>query len=223
MKATARIILYILILSTSAFAQTKKDSLLVFVGEKINIKLAPEEISVIKIDTNFVGKDTVLIERHSIGLDSKYIANYKILKFVHGFYISDTIEFIAYDHYGVPEFSNFKTVLLFLTFKNGKIYHEKYQFFDLYLTSDNKWASSFSSYDYNHPFKNEITIKPTKMTFINEVSYPINNLNIKEIRSKYPKPYYKIKKDKAIAIYGNYVEELFKLKQQTVLKARGIY
>jgi hypothetical protein len=39
----------------------------------------------------------------------------------------------------------------------------------------------------------------------------------------FPQPYYKIEKKQAIPIYGNYVEDLFILKQQTILKARGIY
>ena len=37
----------------------------------------------------------------------------------------------------------------------------------------------------------------------------------------FPAPYFRVKGDKAIAVYGNYVPELFLLKQNGVLKARG--
>ena len=51
----------------------------------------------------------------------------------------------------------------------------------------------------------------------------MDKLSADDIQTWYPKPYYDIRNGKAIAIYGNYVDDLFILKQQTILKARGIY
>jgi hypothetical protein len=43
------------------------------------------------------------------------------------------------------------------------------------------------------------------------------------IEMNFPTPYYEISNGMATAVYGNYIEDLFKLKQETILKARGIY
>jgi hypothetical protein len=40
---------------------------------------------------------------------------------------------------------------------------------------------------------------------------------------KYPEPYYKTVGDSAYANYGNYLEDLFTLKKEGVLAARGLF
>ena len=47
--------------------------------------------------------------------------------------------------------------------------------------------------------------------------------NGKTVTLSFPKPYYKTVRNKAIAIYGNYIDDLFKLKREGVLKARGVF
>ena len=223
MKTTTITFLTILISLTSVFGQTRKDSLIVFVGEKIEVKYSPEEKKESPVDTIIEGKDTLYMTHVSVSMDSRYVARYKILQLVHGSFKQDTIEFTAYDHYGEPEFSKYQTALLFVSYSKGKLYHQKYQYFDLYLTTEKKWASPYPSGDYNHSFKDSITVKPEKIRFKDIVSFPLDNYSQDEIQTWFPKPYYEIKKGRAIAIYGNYVDDLFKLKQQTILKARGIY
>ncbi len=223
MKTATLIILTIFTSLTSAFAQHNKDSLIVFVGEIIEVKLSPEDKKQKLVDTLIEGKDTSYVIHISTNTDSRYFAKYKILQLMQGAYKADTIEFAAYDHYGQPGFSKHKTVLLFVSFTNGKLYHEKYQYFNLYLAKNGKWASPYSTYDYNHPFKNNITVKPERIEWTEEVSFPIDNFTKEEIETMYPTPYYLIKNRRAIAVYGNYTEDLFKLKQQTILKARGLY
>ena len=223
MKTTSLTILTLLLSLANAFGQTHRDSLIVFVGEIIEVKYSPEEKKEEPIDTIIEGADTSYFRHVSISMDSRYVAKYKILQLIHGTYKTDTIEFLAFDHYGKPGFSKYKNVLLFVSIDNGKLYHVKYQYFPLYLDKNGKWASPYPSGDYNHPFKDSITVKPQIIEFVNEVSFPIDKLPKDEIKSWYPKPFYTIKNKRAIAVYGNYVNELFILKQQTILKARGIY
>lgn len=205
----------------SIFGQSKKDSLIVFVGEKIYVKSFPIEKKDVKIDTVVKGNDTTYLKR--ISMDGRYIARYKILHLLHGSYKSDTIEFIVFDHYGDPVFSKHQTVLLFVSYYGDQLFHEKYQYFNLYKTKNGHWASPYPSGDYNHPFKESITVKPEKIAFKERIWFPINNLTKGEIAKWYPEPYYEIKSGQATPVYGNYIDELFKLKQQTILKARGIY
>ncbi|WP_028979442.1 hypothetical protein [Sporocytophaga myxococcoides] len=220
MKKTILTLLVIILIFNYAKSQNRPDNLLVFIGEKIEVKYSPEEEK-LNVDTLIKGIDTIF-SRH-ISMDNMYIAKYKILRLVHGNFKRDTIEFTVFDHYGFPRFSKYQTVLLFVSYNDGKLYHEKYQYYDLYLTPSGKWASPYSTNDYNHAYKDSITVKPEKIQFKNEVSFPVSNLSNNEIKRWYPKPYFEIKNDRAIAVYGNYVEDLFKLKQQTILKARGIY
>ena len=212
-------ILMILFSLQNAFGQTRKDSLIVFVGEKIEVNYVERPFRM--SDTIIEGNDTII--RVRVVMDSEYLAKYKILQLVHGSYKSDTIEFTVFDHYGKPAFSKYQTVLLFVSDYDGKLYHEKYQYFDLYMTENGKWASPYSEETYNHPFKDSITVNPEIIPFTDKVFYSTRKMQKNEIKEKFPEPYYKIKNKQAIAVYGNYVEDLFKLKQQTILKARGIY
>ncbi len=221
MKITFSLIL--LLPFTSLFAQNNKDSLLVFVGKQIEVIYSPSEQKPDVIDTIITGNDTSYIKQISFNLDKRYSARYEILDIINGSYGLDTIEFIAYDHYGAPAFSKFENALLFVSYSKGKLYHEKYQYFDLYMTVNGNWASPYSTGDYNHSYKDSITVKPEMIPFINEVSFPIHTMDNKQIKKLYPKPYFEIKNGQAIAKYGNYIEDLFKLKQQTILKARGIF
>ena len=219
MKTATFTILTLLLSITALFGQNSKDSLLVFVGQIIDVKYCPEKKE--PVDTIIEGKDTSY--SISISMDGRYIAKYKILQLIHGTYKADTIEFTVFDHYGKPSFSKYKTVLLFVSINDGKLYHEKYQYFGLYLTKNGKWASPYPSSDYNHPYKDSITVRPEKIEFRSEVSFPLAKLTKEQIEIWYPTPYYEIRDGKAIAIYGNYIDDLFKLKQQTILKARGYY
>jgi hypothetical protein len=185
----------------TALAQTRKDSLIVFVGEKISVVEDPEELS----------------------FNRRFRAKYRILEMVHGSHTADTIEFLAYVHEGPLAFDNYSNVLLFVSNHDGQLYHEKYQFFDVYKARNGKWASPYPTADYNHPFKDSITVKPEKINFPQDLKYSLKPSFQVLRRQDYTAPFYRIVGDYAVPVYGNYVEDLFKLKMETTLKARGIF
>jgi hypothetical protein len=168
--------------------------LFVFVGEKISVEPLP-------------------YLRGSI--DNGFKAKYAILKKVYGDFPEDTIEFVTYDHYGVPPFSKFKNVLLYVSANTGMYYHQKYMYNDVYKTKDGRWAGSYAGDDYEHPYNKHTKIKSIKIDFTEMVAYPKND--------DYPNPYFKTIGDSTIAIYGNYVEELFALKKTGILTARDLF
>lgn len=199
------IFLLIFISLSLGYSDEKPEALYVFIGQKISLK---------QFDPDS-GKETM-------SMDEAFRAKYRVLENVYGGYKGDTIEFEVYDHYGIPKFSEHKTVLLYVSKYDGKLYHEKYQYSALYKTTDGRWAGTYST-DYDHPNLVGTKIKPVKIDFAEEVSIPILR-NTPEVLSKYyPKPYFEIAGNKAIAKYGNYVPELFELKKQGVLKARGLF
>ncbi|MFT3705130.1 MAG: hypothetical protein QM802_22375 [Agriterribacter sp.] len=206
-----------------SLGQTKKDSLYVFVGEKIEVKEWPQPKTIESIDTTIVNGDTIISKRVSLSMDSRFIARYKILQQVYGTFKSDTIEFLAFDHYGTPAFSKYKYVMLFVTNYNGKLYHEKYQYFDVYKTKSGRWASSYKVGDYEHDYNKSTTVKPELIDFVKQVSYNIKGRSKEDIDYLFPSPYFKIVGQKAVAVWGNYVAQLFELKKGGILKARGIF
>lgn len=194
-------------------AQTEKDSLYVFVGEKIKMEEIP-----FAIDTFPDGKIVV-------PMDAAFNCEYKIIENIYGNYTSDTIRFKAYDHYGVPAFSEYENVMLFVSLESdGELYHLKYQFFDLYKTKDGKWASPYIGYGcYDPDIKDEIDIKPVRIKFDPSVSFDISRFENSDIKYYYPDKYFSIKNGKAYPKYGNYIPELFELKKRGILNARGIF
>jgi len=193
-----------LIAKDQANENERKNRLFVFIGEKIEVKALP---------------------RKSGDFDNGFRARYKVLLPVYGHYAADTIEFNAYDHYGTPPFSSYKNVMLFVSEEKGKYYHEKYQFFDVYKTKNGRWASPYAEDDYQHAYNNHTTVKPEKIEFAAEVAYPlkIKDSQGKEVILSYPRPYFKTTGDKAVAVYGNYTEDLFRLKKEGVLTARELF
>lgn len=172
--------------------------MLVIVGEKISMEEIPQEEG---------------------SMYGKFLATYKINELVCGNYKRDTISFFAYDHYGDPGFSKFKNAMLFLSDYDSVIYQQLYQFFDVYKTKDGRWASSYQPEDYGRTN----SVKPDSVEFVEEVSYNIIGGKKKLIKEYYPEPYFKITKEKAIAVWGNYLPELLQLKKEGVLKARGLF
>jgi hypothetical protein len=201
------LVVLILLIPAAVCGQESKNNLFVFVGEKIDVKpFSP-----------ILPKGTIL-------MDKAFKAKYKVIKEVYGHLEQDTIEFEAYDHYGSPAFAVYKHVLLYVSqTEEGKWYHQKYMYSDVYQTKDGRWAGPYQANDYNHEYNKGTTIKPEKLVFKERVSYEVKGQPKGDLFTRFPKPYYKIKGDKAYVIMGNYIEELFLLKKDGVLKARGLF
>lgn len=175
----------------------------IFVGQKINFNYEQEQY--------YCDVTT---------MDSRFKAEYKILKQVLGRFPKDTIKFTVFDHYGRPSFSKYENVLLFVSEYCGELYHEKYQYFDLYKTIDGKWASP------GDPYKNDEyhrkNLKAQNIRFADIVWFDISKLGEAAIKQQFPSPSYKIEGQKAIPIMGSYIDELIAVKKEGVLKARKI-
>lgn len=189
-----------LIAKDRTYKSERKNTLVAFVGEKIDVTQMP-------------------YTRGDFNLGFK--AKYKVLELVYGSYAKDTIEFEAYDHYGWPAFASHKYVLLYVTKHKGKYYHEKYQYDDVYKTRDGRWAGPYSE-EYFHQYNDSTTIKPEKIDFSEEVHYTIIT-PYEDHTGYFREPYFKLVGNKAIALYGNYPGDLFKLRRDGVLTARGLF
>jgi hypothetical protein len=196
MKTTCLLFLLVSILSL-AHAQ-EKQKLYVFVGEKIKLE---------RFDANKREEVSPGVFKVTMSMDNAYMARYKVLENVYGNYGRDTIEFEVYDHYGEPPFASYENVFLFVSEHNGKLYHEKYQYFDVYRTKDGGWASP------GYPYRFEPEMNKKKITFQQvEFEEPVT-LEKAIGRKKY----------KSVVREGTEVKDLFEIKKDGVLKARGLF
>ena len=173
----------------------------VFVGEKISVTVVPPK-------------------EGEIPFDKQYLAKYRVVEPYRGSYDGKEIEFTAFDHYGFPGFANYQHVLMYVELHEGKYFHAKYQYTPLYRTKDGRWAGPYDAYDYGHEYNKGAIIRPELIDFLMPVVFDIAR-DAKNPEKWFPEPYYRIEGRKAIAVYGNYLPELFLLKQNGVLKARG--
>jgi hypothetical protein len=208
-----RLVMFIVLLLCAIVkvsAQTAKDSFYVFVGEKIDVK----EFE-IKDDIDSTSIPGAKIKLDVIHFDQGFKATYRIIENVFNHYKKDTIEFEAYDHYGIPAFSKFKDVLLFVFKKDVKMYHVKYLYSDVYLAKDGRWACP------GHPIKLDKALrKPFKtkpIQFLHPVTFDLTGMKAERIKFLYPEPYYKIENNKATALMGVYVDELLPIKKEDFL------
>jgi hypothetical protein len=181
----------------------RSDSMFAFVGEKIALeKLPPNSES---------------------GWDETFKATYKILKKVYGDFPGDTIEFVVYDHLGHVFFSKFNYVLLYVSADSGTYYHKKYQFTPVSLTKEGRWAGLADEDVYELPANVKAKIKPVKIPFAEEAWLPtkISDKKGELVPVNCPAKYFKVEGDKAIPVYGNYVEELIILNRNEELTRRA--
>ncbi|MGH9196158.1 MAG: hypothetical protein ACRD1T_10510, partial [Acidimicrobiia bacterium] len=139
-----------------------------------------------------------------------------------GTYGETEIQFIAFDHYGRPRFANHDTVMLYVSRYNGRLIHEKYQFHNVYRTADGRWAGCGDPYQYE-PEVQPGALRAKSIDFRPKVTFSVSGLTPDEIEKRYPSEYFSWSGDVVACIAGAYAEELFEVKRNGVLKARGVF
>ena len=179
----------------------QKSDLFVFVGEKIEVvELEPPN--------------------GEVWFDAGFDAKYRVVDKVYGEFNGNIIEFRAFDHYGYPPFAKSTNALLFVSKYQGKLYHEKYQYYSVYRTIDGSWASCGDPYigmDYHRkPFT------PKALTFPEPIKFDLAEYTAEQRKAMFTEPYFEILNGWAICKMGAFVDELFQIKRDGVLKARGV-
>ncbi|WP_285009279.1 hypothetical protein [Pedobacter faecalis] len=193
-----------------AFKCDSKDAkLFVVIAEKISLNQKEEYIC------SESGKP------YQASWDQMFEAKYKVLKSIYGGYAKDTINFTVYDHgTSAPAFSEHRYVMLFVSEHCGRLFHEKYQYFDVYPTADGRWARAGDPYRFDR--HSPRVIQARKIEFKPGFSIDIRQRYAHEIPKEYPKEYFRVTRNKAYPQVGVYVEELLQIKKDGTLKARGI-
>jgi hypothetical protein len=182
----------------------ESQNLLVFVGKQIDVENMPGQ--------------------H--GLDRQYKAHYQVLQVVHGQYRDSTIEFTAFDHYGFPGFGNYQTALLYVTVRRSwllqpKYFHEKYQYQPVYSTADGRWAGCGDPYYFDEVHRGKIQAQV--IDFKPEVTIDVAKIPPAKVEEFYPKAFFDYRKNAVVCRKGVFLDALFTVKREGVLKARGIF
>jgi hypothetical protein len=183
----------------------ESQNLLVFVGKKVTIEKVPG--------------------RYGIN-DSQYKARYQVLQVVHGQYRDSMIEFTAFDHYGFPRFGRYETALLYVTMRRSwllqpRYFHEKYQYQPVYSTADGRWAGCGDPYYFDEVHRGKIQAQV--IDFKPEVTIDVAKIPPVKVEEAYPKAFFDYRKDVVICRKGVFLDDLFTVKREGVLKARGIF
>lgn len=235
MKAISKIILVLLsLLLISCLNSVKKSennssigktnnavNLYAFIGVKISIEEFDPNLNN-KIKEKILDKETgdsLDVIKTQYVMDNAFRCKYKVIKNIFNDLPNDTIEFLAYDHYGKPNFSKRDTVILYISKSkdNSYYFHQKYQYDEVFkdnLGNYYSYPKFESKEDTRYAVKN---IKGFEVNFENE-KYSLKNLNPDVVKIHYPEKFYKITNDTAIPIKGIYFNELIKLRLKTSFK-----
>lgn len=219
------LITYFLFLSLGCFAQNIKEdnfyeentsvNLFAFVGKKISvIEFDPntEKVEKVEIDS-ITGEKTI---HKSYIMDKGFKCKYLISRKVFNDIKKDTIDFVAYDHYGSPGFEDYENVLLYVSKSDdGKYYfHQKYQYDPLF---EDKKGELFGCFTFrtDEDFLINSKLESFKIDLGNSIVYDTTTYNEFMLKTYVPKPFYKIKNNKARPVLGARIKELFLSKKQT--------
>lgn len=182
-------------------------NLVAFVGEKISVEqFEPEGCE------------------NCIRMDGAFRARYRVLQVVYGTLPLEEVTFVAYDHYGTPMFSKHEHALLFISKgDDGGFYHQKYQYFPVYRTTDGRWFGCGSPYQDEPEVHRHMTVHAEDVEFAKPVHFSLKGLKDHEVKERYPAEFFTYARDRAYCNKGASVDGLFQVKRDGVLRARGVF
>ena len=127
-------------LNDNFYDENKEVNLFAFIGKKISvIKFDPNAEQIGEKIYDSVSGNTII--KKSYIMDAGFRCKYVVIKNVFNNPKLDTINFVAYDHYGNPGFAEYETVLMYVSksSKGNYYFHQKYQFDYLERNSDGKF------------------------------------------------------------------------------------
>lgn len=201
----------------------KNINLYAFVGKKISVtEFDPNEnqkdIPTGEYEIDEETGDTLKIMRERYIMDVAFKCKYKVVKKMFNYLETDTVEFIAYDHYGSPGFAERDTVILYLSkSKDGShFFNQKYQYDQVY---QNKKGRYYSYPKFNGSESNETIEGMTGFDKVfSEEKYDVSQLSPEAVKTHYPPEFYKIENNFATPIKAIYLKRLINYRLSTTFK-----
>ncbi len=183
----------------------RAENLVVFVGEKLSVVERPSD------------EDPEVLT-----LDAGFDASYRVLEVVYGRHDEATIDFVAWDHYGRPEFAEYDTVLLYVARDDQGFVHHKYIFQPVYSTQGGGWSGCGDPYQ-GMPEEHRVVVEAVPARFAPEVRFDTAGLPPSEVADRYPPEFFEYRDGVAICRAGASVEGLFEVMREGYLAVRGVF
>ena len=219
--------IFLIILSNYIFAQqnVKSDNLFAFIGEKISVIEFDPNIDFEKIIGTEIDKetgDTLILKRKSWVMDEAFLCKYFVKKNLMNKLPKDTIEFIAYDHYGKPSFEKFETVILYLSKnKEENFIHQKY-IYDPVFKINGKWFGVLSFVFPNDSLELWKKFKTKNINKENSIKWKLGFCDKKCQETYYPKPYFEIRNGYAYPKKAFKIDDILTYRKMTTFKVKSI-
>ena len=188
MKNLISILSFAILLGCSTQKEVLKDfneddsdvNLYAFIGKKIFVtQFDPNAEQEKKIEIDSITGDTIIRRSHI--MDLGFRCRYLVVKNIFNRLKKDTVDFLAYDHYGRPRFEESENVLLYISItKDGQYYHQKYQFQQIETDADGKFYGTIYKVRKGRKYE---THTPKRAT-IEELFYSKKNKEFKELFKK---------------------------------------
>jgi hypothetical protein len=159
---------------------------------------------------------------NEIPFDAEYFVRYEVLQVVFGSYPQKEISFRSYVHMGEPDFAKHEFGLVYVSEYEGRLIQQKYLFQAVYPTADMRWAGCGDPYA-RMPDIHRHGVKAEAVVFSPPVLFDTAGLSRAEVDRKYPEPFFRRERGKAICAMGNYPAELFQVMKEGYLAARGVF
>lgn len=185
MQKLLALFFFLALISCSTHKETTSDfyeenpnvNLYAFVGKKISVEeFDPNLEQSEKVTVDSITGEKIIQKKYimDIGFRCKYL----VIKNVFNKLQKDTINFVAYDHYGKPHFENSELVLLYISKNNdGKYYHQKYQFDDLKIDNNGMFQGTIYKIKKRRKYETHIPKRATiKELFYNKKKKVFKNL-----------------------------------------------
>jgi hypothetical protein len=187
-------------------------NLIAFVGQKIHVLPVEREP-----EPTVIGHPRVRL----MDLDLEFAARYRVLEVIYGRFPAEEIEFTAFDHFGNPAFAQHEYAMLYVSWHEGKLYHQKYLFHAVHRTADGRWAGCGDPYAGAEVHRGNV--KPVPIDFDPPVTFPLANLGADDIERRFPAEYFHRDQDVAVCSHGSYTDDLFLVMRDGYLTARGVF
>jgi len=198
------------------YEEDQSVNLYAFIGKKISVEeFTPIQKIIKKLDTET--GDSIIVR--TISMDNAFKVKYKIIQKLFNDLKTDTIEFVAYDHYGRPGFEEFEYSILYIS-KNSEgngYYHRKYQFDGLYKDQNDEWFSFFF-FKTPEDLETNSKLKSFKIDLGDKIEYDVSMFSDEVLKTYFPDKFYKIKNKKARPLRAARPKELFLSKKESVFR-----
>ena len=214
MIASGKSVLLSLLLSSLLPSQaTASDALLVAIGKLVKITKQPDPCMPPSEKSDYGSEP----EFECITLDAVYEATYEIEQVLVGSTPQRSVTFNIADHYGFPSFAEYNYALLFIN-RGEESWLHKYQGYAVHRTTSDEWASC------GNPYDDRAGDEPRDLS---EISFArplttLGELSAAGASLRFDERYVEIEDGKVFCRKGIYVEQLYSIVREGVLKAREI-